>query len=202
MNRREKYRDEIRAIVIARQVEYLFHFTQAANLPGIVANGLLSRRALAGVNYDAFASDQWRLDDNEDAVSVSVSTINQTMFAAKRELSGHPDWVVLVLASDILWTHDCLFCWTNAAKNEIKQHSGWRGGPWAFGKMFDGNLADRQNLPHSCPTDPAAEVQVFGGIAADFILGAIVDRQRLVEPVQALLDELGGCRPVVVENVG
>jgi hypothetical protein len=198
----EAYRDEIRAIAIDRQVQFLFHFTQTANLTGIIAHGLLPRRELQGAGYSAFASDVRRLDENDEAVSVSVSRINQAMFAAKRALSGHGDWVVLVLSSHILWTHDCVFCWANAATSEIKKHRGWRGGPWAFDKMFDGSPEDRQSLPSSFPTDPAAEVQVLDRIAPQCIAGAIVDHPQLVEPVQALLAELGGNRPVVIEEIG
>ena len=202
MKLRRNYCDGIRAIAIERQVQYLFHFTQTANLRGVVTHGLRSRGELAEADYTAFASDEWRLDEDDDAVSVSVSRVNEPMFAAKRELSGHSDWVVLVLTSEILWTHECLFSWTNAAKNEIKKHGGFRGGPWAFERMFAGSAEKRQQLPYSYPTDHTAEVQVFGGIAPGYIVGAVVDQQRLVEPVQSLLDELGGFRPVEVEHVG
>ena len=194
------YQEEIRAIAEHREVRYLLHFTQSANLPGIVNHGILPRHRLAGPEYLAYASDHSRLDENDAAVSVSVSRVNEVMFASKRNKSGHPDWVVLVLSADILWTHDCLFCWRNAAKKEIKSHRGWRGGPWAFAEMFTGSDEERRGLGWCCPTDPEAEVQVLGSIASKYIRGAVVDRPGLVGPVQTILDVLlEGPRPVVVD---
>lgn len=196
---KQMYRAEIRSIAMERDIQLLFHFTQAANLPGIVTSGLLSRRALAAAGHPAYGSDQWRLDDCDEAVSVSVSRTNHSMFASKRDRSGHSDWVVLVLPAEILWTHSCVFCWCNAALGEIKKHPGWRGGPWAFRKMFDGSIEERQNLPPSYPTDLGAEVQVMEPIAPDYILGAVVDRDEMIAPVQAILSQLEG-RPVVLDH--
>jgi hypothetical protein len=109
-------------------------------------HGLLSRDKLAGPEYMARASDYYRLDGRGDAISVSISRVNSLMFEAKRYKSGPTDWVILVLPSHILWTHDCLFSWRNAAKKEIRDHRGWRGGPWAFSKMFDGSKEERNGF--------------------------------------------------------
>lgn len=183
-------RENIRLISEDRGVHYLMHFTQIANLPGIVAHGLLSRRTLAEPKYLAYASDQYRLDESEDTVSVAISRVNEVMFAAKRHKSGHSDWVILVLSAEILWTHDCRFCWRNAAKREIRNHRGWRGGPWAFAEMFAGSNELRSGLEQCYPTDPEAEVQVLEHIASKYIIGAIVDRPELVDPIQKSLNEL------------
>lgn len=195
------YRDKIRSIAEDRDVQFLLHFTQAANLAEIVKHGLLSRRELEGPEYLAFASDLSRLDENDMAVSVSISRLNEAMFASKRRKSGHRDWVVLVLSADILWTLDCVFCWCNAAKKEIKGHRGWRGGPWAFDKMFAGNDETRGSLPWCYPTDPEAEVQVMEPIAPEYILGAVVDRLEMADAVQTILEGLQGeHRPVAIED--
>src|SRR3546814_5336680 len=77
---------------------------------------------MAAAEHLAYANDDGRLDWNEDAVSVSISRVNEPMFAAKRRKSGHADWIVLVLSATILWMHDCRFCWRNAVRNEIKHH--------------------------------------------------------------------------------
>lgn len=194
------YRDEIRSIAEEREVRFLLHFTQAINLPGIVTHGLLPRRKLEMLKHPAYYSGHYRLDENPDAVSVSISRVNEGMFAEKRRKSGHADWVVLVLPSDMLWTHNCRFCWRNAAKKKIKDHPGWRGGPWAFAKMFEGSDEARNGRAPCDPTDLQAEVQVLEPIASEFILGAVVDRPRMVEPVQSLLNGLrGGPRPVVAD---
>jgi hypothetical protein len=72
---REKptYRDEIGSIAMQRNVRYLLHFTQLANLSGIVKHGLLPRRDLIAMEDTAYVSDLFRLDGNDGAVSVSVS---------------------------------------------------------------------------------------------------------------------------------
>lgn len=192
-------RETIRLIAEDRGVIYLMHFTQIANLPGIMDHGLLSRRTLAESKYLACASDQYRLDESEDAVSVAVSRVNEVMFAAKRRKSGHSDWVVLVLSSEILWTHNCRFCWRNAAKKEIKNHRGWRGGPWAFAEMFAGSNEIRSGLEQNYPTDPEAEVQVLEHVASKYIVGAIVERPEWLDPIQKCLNGLpGGPRLVFV----
>lgn len=192
------YRSKIKSIAKEREIELLLHFTQGANLPGIVEHGLLPRRELEKDMYMAYASDKYRLDDNLDAVSVSISRINGAMFEAKRRKSEHADWLVLVLSSEILWTHSCKFCWRNAARNEIRNHRGRRDGPWALDMMFSRGSGADNDLPMNCPTDPEAEVQVLEPVAPEYILGAVVNHSRMVEPVVRALSGLLGDSPLVV----
>ena len=194
------YRSKIRSIAKEREIELLLHFTQAANLPGIVEHGILPRCELEKDMYMAYASDKYRLDDNFDAVSVSISRINEAMFEAKRRKSEHDDWLVLVLSSEILWTHSCKFSWRNAARNEIRNHRGRRDGPWALDMMFSRRGGVDHELPMNYPTDPEAEVQVLEPIAPKYILGAIVNHSRMVGPVQRALKGLLGDSPLVVVN--
>jgi hypothetical protein len=188
------YREKIRLIAEEREVLHLLHFTQFSNLREIVKHGILSRNRLAGAEYMAHASDRFRLDGNGEAISVSISRVNERMFAAKRHRSGHADWVLLVLPAEILWTHECRFSWRNAAKKETKDHRGWRGGPWAFNQMFVGSQEARKCYT----TDPEAEVQVLEPIAPNCILGALVYRPEMVEKVQAESDRLPGAKRMVV----
>lgn len=60
------YRDRIRRAAEVRNVQLIFHFTQAANLPGIVQHGLLPREILQNAPYEVFASNTYRLDGNAD----------------------------------------------------------------------------------------------------------------------------------------
>jgi hypothetical protein len=171
-------------------VQLIFHFTQAANLPGIVQHGLLPRQILQNAPYQVFASNTYRLDGNSAATSVSISRINADMFRRKQEASGHKDWVVLVLWPNILWEKDCRFCWANAATKEIRDCTWFRGGPFAFEKMFEGGADQRCELEPCVPTDPAAEVQVLSPIEPEFIRGAVVPRESLRKPVEAVLQLL------------
>ena len=194
------FQTEIRSVAERREVNFLLHFTQVQNLRGIVTHGILPRRDLLKPEYSAYASDRYRLDENDEAVSVSISRVNERMFVSKRHKSGHSDWVILVLSSEILWTHNCQFCWRNAATSEIRDHRGWRGGPWAFAEMFAGSKEARSGLPHNYPTDPEAEVQVLDRIAPSYILGAVVDRTEMIDPVQIAISSLPSKPlPVVVD---
>lgn len=193
--------DKIRRLVEDRDIPSLLHFTQAVNLEGILRHGLLPRTKLSSLGYTAYASAEDRLDDTPEAISISISDFNRALFASKRAKSRHDDWLVLGLSPEVLWTHSCRFCWRSAATKEIKNHRGWRGGPWAFEEMFAGSDEERGGLARCYPTDPEAEVQVMEPIAADYILGAVVGRSGMVEPVQELLDCLpGSSRPVLVDH--
>lgn len=195
------FRAKIRSVVDDRGVEDLLHFTQAANLLGIISSGLLSRRELVKPMCSAYTSAKYRLDESDDAVSLSISRVNGAMFSSKRRKSGHSNWVILVLSPEILWTHSCRFCWCNAAKSEIKNHRGRLDGPWAFERMFSGDFESRSGLEPMFPTDPEAEVQVMERIDQKYIRGALVNQDCMVAPVQEALSALPSFfRPVVVHG--
>lgn len=196
---RLNYTAKIQRLVRRRGVRFLLHFTQVANLPEIMQHGLLPRRELVKPLHTAYVSAEYRLDDDDNAISVSIDRLHGTFFS-KRKSSGHSDWAVLALSPEILWTHECRFCWKNAARKEIKEHRGWMGGPWAFEQMFSEDLGTREGLPDSCPTDADAEVQVFNVIAPNHILAIAVNRSDLVSPVEQMLAQLVSSPPPVFEE--
>lgn len=65
-------------------------------------------------------------------------------------------------------------------------------------KMFDESGDMRFGLNKNHPTDPEAEVQVMQPISPTYILGAVVYRPEMVEPVQEVLSELFEAAPLVV----
>jgi hypothetical protein len=69
----------IQSILEARGVDCLLHFTQFDNLCGIVQRGLMSRNLLRNASF--LPSALGRLDENYDAVSVSISRVDSDMQA-------------------------------------------------------------------------------------------------------------------------
>jgi hypothetical protein len=195
------FREQIRHEAVRRDIQYLVHFTQVWNLPSIVTHGLLSRAELRARGLNALARDRFRLDERDEAISVSISAINHRMFRAKQKSGERTAWIVLLLDPSILWTHRCRFNWCNAAKTEMKAHRGFLGGPWGFDQMFSEaphpqfegtSYRVETGIPNYLTTRPDAEVQVFEAIAPQAILHAWVDRLDLAHDVQAELNRLSG----------
>lgn len=189
---------EIQSEAAQRRVQGLVHFTQISNLHGIVTHGLLSRADLNERGLDAYGSSGHRRDLKDQVISLSISAVYPKMFMAKQQASGHPHWVVLLLDPSILWTHRCRFLNRNAGRREVKNHTGFLGGPWGFNEMFakDGRPS---GMPECLTTYPDAEVQVFEPILPEMILEAWVDRPDFAETVQAELDRLPGAERNVIK---
>ena len=170
---------EIKRIVRDRKIDLLCHFTRLENLTGILRNGLLSRKTLRDRHMRFCVVDHERLDGCPDGVCLSVSFPNYMLFYSKRvsyfreEQVNHSQWVVLLLDARILWELECEFCQANAASNVERSISRWeRRKPESLEKMFtdfDDIKRSRLNLPCSFPTNPQAEVLVFGQIPAVYI---------------------------------
>lgn len=186
----------------------LFHFTPAVNVESILLNGLASRFVLQEHSIPFLATDRMRLDECLDGVSLSIHSINQSMFSTKkREYVG--EWVILGFDANILWTHPCRFCWVNAASREMRNHSGFIGGPWAFEKMFEDravSLTDGRSLRSVRtredfePTDNDAEVQVLSPISPSLLLGAIVRNDEIKNALEGLMKECDSVRPVIIDD--
>lgn len=202
------YRDEVQREVTSRGISQLFHFTPSRNASSILKDGLLSRRILEARGIQYLATDSMRLDDHLDAVSVSVHSINERMFAAKRREHAI-EWLIFVFEASILWTHACRFCWVNAARNEIRNHRGFIGGPWAFQKMFEdqpGAAADSKSeretrgRSESEPTDNAAEVQILEPVDPDLIVGVLAPTIDLKRQLENFMPTINRVRPVKVRE--
>lgn len=132
----EKIADHIAAVVEARNIEHVLHFTLLENLPGILSNGLLSRSILRDADYDVFASDADRLDGEDGAISVSISCFYPKMFDAKRYRSGNAPWVILTFDPSLLWNYHCLFYRNGASTNATKYEHGKRYGGFALAHIL------------------------------------------------------------------
>lgn len=205
MARKKKYSEliaeHVAAVVERRQIEHVLHFTRLENLPGILAHGIRSRSDLTESTFDVYASDADRLDQEDRAVSVSISCYYPLMFEAKRYRAGDNPWAILILHPSILWGHHCLFFRHGAAKNATKYENGKRYGGFALEKLFDDcslelhpqkiGFRDECGLPPSWPTFSEAEVQVMNPIGPDYIMGAWVETAEWGELVLGAFNDAG-----------
>lgn len=194
------YRDKIREIASNRGINCLFHFTPAPNLASILEHGLISRAQLSTAGLSAYTSIGQRLDGEDNAISVSISAINHRMFAAKRAASGRDDWIVLILCSSILWTHQCRYYPRNAARSDMRGLRGFLGGPWAFNRLFSNtpspkgftgeSYRENTGIPEFLTTFSEAEIQVLEPIGAEYIRGAWASDLHLAKILQNGLDSM------------
>lgn len=196
--------DEIRRLAQARGIEYLLHFTPAQNACSILENGLAGRSILDAHGVDYVYTDAWRLDGIEDGVSLSITDVNHAMLRAKRRDYPGP-WLIVGIDPSVLWTHECRFCWHNAASREMTRHTGYIGGPYAFRRMFESRPApgpekicqrEKYGLEPQDPTDNAAEVQVRGVIDPELIIAIGVQYEAHRPEMEKLIADLGRNIPV------
>lgn len=190
-----------------RGIDTLMHFTPAPNLPSILMHGLLSIQDLQNKGMAYLRTDQMRLEGRPGAVSLSVHSINESMFAAKRS-EYRLEWAIVAIDASVLWTHRCEFSWQNAARASIRGHHGYRGGPWAFREMFEDRpmgIRDPRSTRETLrreerqPTDNAAEVQVLDPIHPDLIRAVAVGNETVQALLGTAMREIGRSRPILVD---
>lgn len=173
-----------------KNIEYVWHFTRLANLDGILSHGLINRQSIVETGLPFEFNDDYRFDGHENSICCSIGHPNYKMFYRLRQENPDSEWVVIVLQPSILWEKDCAFCTTNAASNEVAcipvEH---RKGIAAFNKLFDEvpGKPPRSELgiSESCPTDPQAEVLVFGDIEHRYIIGIITQSKETETTLKA-----------------
>ncbi|QJC95216.1 hypothetical protein HC660_07190 [Bacillus mojavensis] len=155
-------------------VRFLLHFTQASNLSSIFEHGILPITVLQSRRMAYNWNDAYRLDGCYNASCFSVEMPNYKMFYKYRYENPQLDWVVLGIKKELLWEKDCAFCVENAASTSITQTSiESRKGVQAFRRLYDEfpNKPTRRELklPTAVPTNPQAEVLVFGNVEPSYI---------------------------------
>ena len=206
----DEFRRDIRAAAQNRGINALYHFTQLSNIEGILRKGLRSRSSLLEDNDKdvVYVIDDVRPDGRDDLVSVSIQNINFQMFDTKRTKSSD-QWVILELKPEVLWKYNCIFSWRNAATREIKSHTGFRGGPWAFEKMFEGlsihgasgtGFRERHNLESWEPTKSDAEMAVVDGINRDEFVDITVPSIAVKNTVESIMRHNNFHLPVEVNS--
>lgn len=168
----------MKASVEKRNIKYVWHFTRLENLHSILTNGLIPRATLEAQSIDAVYNDGYRLDGARNANCLSIGHPNYKMFYSLRQQNPQQEWVVIACQPSILWLKDCAFCHENAASTSVTSIPiANRKGVAAFERIFspaDGKPSRADlNLPDHCPTNPQAEILVFGTIEPQYIIGAV-----------------------------
>lgn len=162
------------SILMERQIDRLYHFTQVENLPSILEFGLLPRSVLEDSGIHSEYNDKYRYDDCPDAVCMSLEHPNYKMFYSLRRNNPSQNWVVMLLNISILLDYRCAYCSTNAGDSSmycipIKE----RMGKEAFIKLFNEDpfqpTRAQMGIPSYYPTNPQAEVLVFDRIPSSYI---------------------------------
>lgn len=190
--------DEIRRIAQARKIPRLVHFTQVDNVPGILTQGIVPVAGFCNIPADVRSkigiNDTERLDHQPNASSLSISFPNYKLFYKYRNEKKDAAWVVILLAPDILWELDCAFCVTNAADRRVSSVPlEQRRSASDFQKLFEdyedqNRTVERSSLPipDDFPTNPQAEVLVFGAIPSRYIRAICVQDGASVAGLQRL----------------
>lgn len=156
-----------------RNIDRLFHFTRAENVPGILANGLLPpthirRRALQSTSNDAYRYD------GLDAICLTIEWPNYKMFYPLRcNAPSGTNWAVLQINHAVLWEKRCCFSVTNAADGSVSGIPvAQRSGLAAFQALFQdygGKARAKLGILDHFPTNPQAEVSCFDPIEPAYI---------------------------------
>ena len=155
-----------------KNIKNIIHFTRAENLLGILDKGLLPRVALN--EEESIFNDEYRYDDCENAVCASIEFPNYKMFYSLRCNEPETEWAVLILDASILLDFQCAYCETNAGSEAMYSIPlSRRMGVDAFLKMFtdisEGHRREDLDIPDNYPTNPQAEVLIFGEIPINYI---------------------------------
>ena len=170
----------IRLLCVKRGVKNLVHFTRAENLYGIARHGLVPRWMLSQISSMRSApivNEKHRPDGHWDAVCLSIEFPDYILFERYRARDPGAVWIVLELSPSDLWEGDCAFCWIHAAAPQIRSVSVPKLREIdSLAKMYAPRCAvtgkaRSRAIPSGYPTNPQAQVLVFGTVAPRYITG-------------------------------
>lgn len=181
-------------IIDKKNIRYLTHYTNIANIENILKYGLMPISLLHKNNIKFYKNDPDRADYT-DAICLNIEFPNYKLFY-KNRVNSNTDWAVIILnAENILCSLDVAFCRTNAANYymssiPIEQ----RKTLYSFLDMFydneEHNLRSTLGIPDNYPTDPQAEILVFEKIDISNIIEIQLDKQILVDKYKKLFPNL------------
>ena len=193
----ENNRKKCKALAKERKVEHIVHFTYIKNLESILDKGILTREDIengkAGTKeVDCFVTDDMRLDNQENTVSLSITKPNESMFSAKRyysELDANHWCVIRMKAEDIL-NHECLFFQHNAAchfyveDDEDCVKKAERNTVFDFASMFDFS-----DVTNGLTSDVQAEIMCVGQIPVNEIDSVVFNSEETASAFRSKLEE-------------
>ena len=156
-----------------RNIQNIYHFTNINNLESIIKNGILSRDELENKSIAYNYNDNKRIDGYTNASCFSIEFPNYKMFYGLKVKSEN-QWCVIELDSSLLYEKDCIFCRHNAASSEelnrdINSRKGIVGLESMFCEEYNGLDRFNLNIPTYYPTNPQAEVLIFGKVEPKYI---------------------------------
>ena len=156
------------------QINTLFHFTQASNLPSIFKHGLLPKETLLSQCIDTEYNDDYRHDKCPNAICMSIEYPNYKMFYSLRCKNTNIDWVVIKIDASVLLNFSCAFCISNAGSREsysieIEKRKGVEALEKLYQEYPGQIIRHDMNINNSYPTNPQAEVLVFGCVPLEYI---------------------------------
>lgn len=187
--------NQIQSIVAGRAIKHVLHFTRLDNMPSIAQHGLLPRGVLSSQGIPFVHNDDVRLDGAVGATCLTLSWPNYKMFYRYRTANPNVAWVVFSLKPSVLWENDCAFCIENAASNRVRAiQLAERKRVAALAALFDDHdcYPDRTKLgiPEHFPTNPQAEILLFGGLPLTAVQVVLVPSQGVANRVRAILDSV------------
>jgi hypothetical protein len=172
-------RNALKKFLEDNNIDTLFHFTRAKNLPNIIKYGLLPINNLYKESIDVEVNDEIRLDNCLDAICMSIEFPNYKMFYKLRNKEDNigVEWALLKLNIEIILKYNCVFCNMNASKAEMSKLLLHRRTEFEgidalklLYKDIPGLYSRKElNIPKYYTTNPQAEVLVFGEIPINFI---------------------------------
>ena len=145
-----------------RGVKHLVHFTPAINVTSILQYGIRPRAYLEQHQIDFKFTDEMRLDDKLDAISLSISVANVKMLNYKRRESKEASFIMPEDAFCVLLVNPCILNEVdgydlypiNAASANAKSCT--------IEELFASE--NRTAIPEEWPTDIQAEILIKGVI--------------------------------------
>ena len=110
---------EILNIIEERNIEKFIHFTDIRNMPTIEKYGILSIPRLKHQQIPFHGNDKLRLDDEENGISVSITSRNTHLLKSYEEKESRT-WAEIEIDPTIAASGHCLFFDSNAASRHTK----------------------------------------------------------------------------------